>query len=289
MDLYFDLQRFAEGGAEAAADTAQATETAADAATVQQEQQTADAAAQANATPTFDDLLNGNAAFKQEFEKRVKRAAYNARRTADKERRELYPMYEALGRRYGLDVSDVNKMDLKALNTAVMADDALLEEEAAAQGMTVEGLRTVKSAQRRLAAIEAERAEEQLQNAWQATVAEAEQLKSVYPGFDLETELNNEQFSKLLAALQHTGFTNAVRTAYESVHGGEIMGGAMQYAVQRTRQQISESIRSGKSRPAEAGSAAHAQTNTDPKHMSAAQIEEIRQRVMRGEKVDFTG
>lgn len=237
---------------------------------------------------TFDDLLK-DPDYKREFDKRSNKAAYAARKQAQAERAKLNPMFEALGRKYQLDVSDPAKIDLEKLSEAVMADDALFEKEAADMGVTVDGLRRIRAAENQMAEAERVRQEEESRAAWQRLVDDGEQLKQLYPGFDLEAELNNPQFGKLLAGLQASGFSDALRTAYESVHRDEIMSGAMQYAVQKTKQQVSNSIQAGQRRPAEAGAAsAAAQTHIDPSKLTKQQREDIRKRVMRGEVITFT-
>ena len=95
-------------------------------------------------------------------------------------------------------------------------------------------------------------------------------------------------FGNLLVTLQHSGFPDAVRTAYESVHRDEIMGGAMQYAVQKTKQQMANAIQAGAQRPAENGAAtAAAQSRIDPAKLTPEQRKDIRERVARGERITF--
>lgn len=236
---------------------------------------------------SFDDLLK-DPDYKKEFDKRSNRAAYNARKQAQAERDKLLPMFEALGRKYSLDVSDPAKIDLERLSAAVMADDQLFEQEASEMGVTVDGLRKIRNAENQMREAEKVRAEEESRMAWQRLVEEGEQLKQLYPGFDLEAELSNPQFGKLLAGLQASGFDGALRNAYEAVHRDEIMSGAMQYAVQKTKQQVSNSIQAGQRRPAENGAAtAAAQTRIDPSKLTPQQRKEIRERVMRGEHITF--
>jgi hypothetical protein len=268
----WSLQLFGEGGEGAAApagDGGQAQQ-------VEEQPQKA----------SFDDLLK-DPDYAKEFEKRSNRAAYNARKQAQAERSKYNQMYEALGRKYGLDVSDPNKIDMDKLSAAVMADDALFEREATEMGVTVDGLRKIRAAEDQMREADRIRAEEESRRAWQQLVQDGEQLKQLYPGFDLEAELSNPQFGKLLAGLQASGFDGALRTAYESVHRDEIMSGVLQHAVQKTKQQVSNSIQAGQRRPAEAGAAAAVQTHIDPANLSKEQRKELRERVMRGEIIRF--
>ncbi len=269
----WSLQLFAEGGEGASASADGGGDQ------VQQAQGQAQKA-------SFDDLLK-DPDYKKEFDKRSNRAAYNARKQAQADRDKLNPMYAALGRKYGMDVSDPAKIDLDKLSQAVMADDALFEREASEMGVTVDGLRKIRAAEQQMAEADRIRAEEESRLAWQKLLADGDQLKQLYPGFDLEAELANPQFGKLLAGLQASGFDGALRTAYESVHHDEIMSGVLQHAVQTTKQQVSNSIQAGQRRPAEAGTASAVQTKLDPANLSKEQRKELRERVMRGEIIKF--
>lgn len=290
LNREWSLQRFADGGDAAASDggngaeseqAAAQTETAVQGAVENQEAQTQTTKA------TFAELLK-DPDYKRDYDSRVNRAVMSRMRASQREREAILPLVDMLGKRYGIDTTDPGKVDYNALTQRFMADDALLEREAEMKGFSVEQLREDKLKDLRIQQLEREQAEAQREQRLAALQAEAEQLKAVYPNFDLATEMENEQFGRLLAALQTTNFTGAMKTAYETIHQSELMGGAMQYAAQRTKEQVSNSLQSRSKRPAEAGSAPPATTATNPASLSAKQIEEIRQRVMRGEKVDFT-
>ena len=278
MDIIknWSLQMFGEGG--------EGASTSADGGEGQGVQAAEQGGAPAQEKASFEELLK-DADYKREFDNRVRNAVRTRFRANDEERAALRPMYETLGRKYGLDVSDPAKIDLKRLSEAVMADNAMLEQEAADMGVSVDGLRKIRNAERQLDEAKRIREEEASQRAWQQLMDEGERLRGMYPNFDLSVELQNPQFGNLLASLQASGFNDPLRTAYESVHRDEIMGGAMQYAVQRTKQQVSNSIRAGARRPAENGNAAPADTKIDIAHLSKQQREDIRRRVMRGEEI----
>lgn len=270
----WSLQMFAEGGEGATAPAGGS-------------EGTNEGGAPAQEKLSFDDLMK-DADYSKEFEKRVsRRTGYEVRKAERESRAKLSPMYEALARKYDMDTSDPAKIDLEALSQKVLDDSDMLEDEAAKMGVTVDGLRKIRTAERQLQEVERIRQEEESQRAWQSLMAEGEQLKALYPGFDMETELANPQFERLLASLQANGFPNPVRTAYESAHRDEVMIGAMQYAVQRTKQQVANSIQAGAQRPAENGGGSAAQTHIDPSKLDRKQRQEIRERVMRGEHITF--
>ncbi len=300
MDIIknWSLQMFGEGGEGAAAPAAGNAEGQQDSlpgGAPQPGQQSGDAAQ----AQTLDQLLESDPALKAAYEHKLRGHLSNRMKNANAERAQLQQqmaqlqeqtraIYETLGPRYGLDVSDPGKMDLQALGARLMADDAMLEQEAADRGMTVENLRALRqseAAARRSRAMEAElRRRQELMEIRE----EAATMQELYPGFDLDTEMQNPSFGRMLAMMKRTGYENPVHNAYKLVHMDELMGGAMQYAVQRTKQQVSNSIQSGVQRPAENGAAAAAaQMHIDPAKLTPEQRKDIRQRVMRGEKITF--
>ena len=115
---------------------------------------------------------------------------------------------------------------------------------------------------------------------WQA---EADALKDLYPAFSLEEEIENDRFS---TALQ-SGMS--VRDAYQYAHFDEILSGVIQYTAQgvKNSMQAARAVRSA--RPAENGtrSGAAAVVKSDVSKLSKADIEEINQRVLRGERIIF--
>ena len=290
------LQLFAEGGQGAPAaggDSGQEngqTAPGVPAAQAGQAPQTEPAPGDGAARPSFEELLQDQE-YKAAYDRRVRSAianrfkAINAER--ERERQGAEALYTTLGRRYGMDVSDVGKIDVAALSERVMADDAFLEEMAAEQGLTTDGMRRVLRAEseanqaRRAAAEQAERAE------FRELLAEADGLKELYPQLDISAEMQNPAFSRLLRSLKSSGFPEPVRTAYESVHGRELMAGALRTAVQTTRQQVSNAVQSGAQRPRENGAAPAASSRFDPAHLTREQRKEIRERVRRGERISF--
>lgn len=123
--------------------------------------------------------------------------------------------------------------------------------------------------------------------AWQAIAREAAALREDYPAFDLAAEMADPQFGMLLATLNGLGWPDALRTAYQAAHHEQIMASVLGYAVAQARSRMAESIRSGQARPAETGSGAAVTAAPDPTRMTAQQIEDVRRRVLRGERVSF--
>ena len=197
----------------------------------------------------------------------------------------LSPVLDILSKRYGVDANDIS-----AMTKAIEDDAGYLEEEALKRNMTVEQLKQFRKIERENEAFRRKDAERQDQERQQRMnqmyvgwMNEAQDLKKVYPSFNLETELKNEQFQSLL----RSGVN--VRTAFEVIHKDEIIPAAMQYTAAAVEQKISKSIASGRNRPAENGNASQgaATHKTDPSQFTRADREEIRRRVQRGERIVF--
>ncbi len=200
------------------------------------------------------------------------------------------PMVKALAERYGIAADANGSIPIQALTAKVMDDNSMYEQEAFQRGMSVEDLKQIKALERENAQLRMQSQRSQEAQEWDAIVQEGNAVKEVYPEFDLDMEMQNPQFGRLLATLKKSGFQNALQTAYESVHRDEIMGGAMRYAVQQTQQKISNSIQSGMNRPVEngtQGNSSGAPTALDPSKLTKAQIEDMKMRAMRGERITF--
>lgn len=117
--------------------------------------------------------------------------------------------------------------------------------------------------------------------ALEALIGQEEAIRRVYPAFDWRREMENTQFSRLIAA----GVDG--RTAYESVHREELLRRAMQYASRRAGEQMARSIATGGRRVGENSGQRVSVSRSDPKGLSAQDLSDIRQRVMSGEKIRF--
>ena len=107
------------------------------------------------------------------------------------------------------------------------------------------------------------------------------ELQKVYPDFCWQEEMRREDFGRLILAGVEP------RTAYETVHGRELMEKAMRYAAGRTRRQVAGSLASGMGRVAENGGRSIAVTASDPRGLTSEDLADIRRRVLDGEKIRF--
>ena len=287
MKNYFDgcdLQFFAEGAGEGAAPqtgestsaAATAGDGAAPAAGVQEQQQE-----KPDRGAAFEALIKGE--YKDLYDARVKETVQRRLRGTREQVERLQammPMLTVLGQRYGVDPSDV-----AALSRAVDADESYLIREAEKKGISPDTLRETwrlereaTNLRRQMDDYKAEQETRRIYGEWQQ---QGEQCKMLYPNFDLETELQNEDFCRLLRNRVN------VQTAYEVIHKDEIIPAAMQVAAQQAAEKVTAAVRANAARPAENGSKGSAASvgKIDVANMTNEQMDDIRKRVLRGERI----
>lgn len=254
-------------------------EDGAPAAAVQQEE----TAAQPDRNAEFEKLIKGeykdlyDARMQDTIQKRLK----GQKETVDKFNA-LTPTIELLARKYGVDASDID-----AINKAIEEDDTYFEEEALEKGITVQQLKEIRKIERENADLRRQMQEKQTkENAsklYSAWMNQAEDAKKVYPSFNLESEMQNPEFVKLLRS------NVDVRTAYEVLHKDEIIPAAMQFTAKAVEQKLTNKIIAGGNRPTENGmsSQSAAVVKSDVSQLSRADRQEIIRRVARGEKIRF--
>lgn len=234
--------------------------------------------------PTFDELVKGK--YKQDFDARVQdiiRQRFKANTENEQKLTAMNPLMEMLGKMYNVDPTDID-----AITNAVGNTDSLYEEEAAQRGMSVESLKTIKQLERERDQAVAQQnqtiQEQRMRQHFDGLAQQAEQVKQLYPDFDLLTEMNNPTFARLTAP--NSGID--VRTAYEAVHRDELRGAEMQFAAQRSAERVANAVRSNSARPVEnglSGQQGASVVKTDPRTFTNADRREIRDRVRRGEKI----
>lgn len=231
----------------------------------------------------FDKLIKGE--YKAQYDARmqdtVQKRLKASKETVDKYNN-LQPVLDILGQRYGVDASDTD-----ALAKAIEADDSYLEDEANERGMSVKDLRELKKFQREAGAlrrqVQEQQARESADRLYFGWMQQAEQTKTVYPGFDLRTEMENPKFVDLLRS------NIDVRTAYEVMHKDEIIPAAMQFTAKTVEENLARKIASAGNRPTEDSVRARSASivKTDVSQLTKADRDEIRRRVARGETIRF--
>ena len=199
--------------------------------------------------PSFEELIKGQykeayqAKLKENIDKRFKNQQDNEA-LLQKYDDSLIPLYDKYGVGYG---------DRDALFEAIGNDSSLYDDLAYEQGLSAEQYKRMKQ----LEATEREHQEmmqkqaidEQARKQYDEWYQEGEDLKELYPSFNLAEEVKNPDF------LRDITNGRSVRKAYEAAHLDEIMAGALQKTAQNAAQGAINSIRSRGLRPSENGAA----------------------------------
>ena len=292
----FDIQRFAEGGA--AGGAAAAAGSAADAG---QPGEGAGAGAQSalNAAQTgqdatagetprdlkaeFDALVKGE--YKGEFDARVQKIInqrFAKAKAAEEANGKMQAAMDVLAQRYSLKADDYDGI------AAALNDDQKLYEEAAGEaGMDVKQFMRVQQLERENARYQRQQAElaqrRQMDQAYQRLMQEADGVKAQYPAFDLNAEMQDPDFVRLLRAQV------PLKTIYEVRHQDEILGGAMQYTAQKVAAKVAAGVSANRGRPAENGAAASGASGArfDVAHSTKEQRMALIRRAANGERIEF--
>jgi len=246
-----------------------------------------DDAASEDGKESFDDLIKGR--YKADFENRVQKILDGRFKKANETQAQMDKVNSFLPQlmqKYGLGEGAT----LDDLARKVTDDESLYEDEALQMGVSTSVARDMHRLQSQL---EAERkAREQsveemrIREHLASLAQQAEQLKAVFPGFDLMTELNNSpEFARMTSP--EVGIS--VEAAYRAIHAKEIESAAMQYGAQRAASQVTAAVRANGARPAENGMGGQAGvvSKVDPSTLNKRDIEEIKRRIARGETISF--
>ena len=231
----------------------------------------------------FKKLIKGE--YKDEFGEEVQSIVQN-RLKGTKEQvarlESLTPLLEMIAKKYGVDSNDV-----EALVKAIEDDDSYFADEAMERGITVDELKRIRKIERENEDLKKQMEEQKKQDdankLYQKWFEESESAKQFYPNLDVQAELKNEDFARLLMA----GVD--VKSAYEVIHKDEIIGGAMQYAAKTVEKKVVDKIRANGNRPVENGISSNsaAVVKTDVSQLTDADMDEIIRRVRNGEKISF--
>ena len=243
--------------------------------------------AQPDLNAEFEKLIKGQ--YKEQYDARMQDTIRNRLKGKDSQITELTekqnavsPILELLAKKYGVDAADIN-----ALSKAIHDDDSYFEEEALERGLTVQQLKEIRKMERENAALreqmQAQQTQENANKLYASWMNQAEEVRKVYPSFDLKAEMQNPKFVDLLRS------NVDVRTAYEVVHKDDIIHGAMQFTADTVKAKVAKDIAAQGARPAENGmsSGSPAVVKSDVSQLSRADRDEIRRRVARGEKIRF--
>lgn len=224
----------------------------------------------------FDELIHGK--YKDQYQKRVNSAINKRLKGSSKDAETGKKIMSAVAMRYGMKDSDPEAI-LKALED----DKNLLDDAAAKAGLTPAQYKRMMELEQEKTArerqderIRKEGLKEQYTRQINKQVAEC---KKLFPGFDIEKELQNREFSDLLKA----GID--VTKAYKTVHMDEIMSGGMKMAMQKGTEKVAAAVRSNARRAEEGGSGSSPAVNIsrDYGKMTDDEFRKFREKVKNGE------
>lgn len=187
----------------------------------------------------------------------------------------LSGMLETVAIKYGLNPNDENFEAL--LNQRINDDNDYYENYAMEHDISVEEARNNLQLQAKVRRLEAEREAQEIANQRAQEIMllrqNAEKTKLEFPDFDLETEMQNEEFRNL-CAITHGNTTSA----YVALHHKDIVANRVMTEANKAKTAIANSIASGQSRPVESGLTNQNATVITPppsyKGMNAQQLRE---------------
>lgn len=235
-----------------------------------------------NQSMSFDDYVKAHKDeaskwFQKQFNRR--HADYNQLKSkADSAAKVM----DVLAAKYGLEAGDY-----EGITKAIGGDDSMYEDAAIEAGMTVEQYKRFAEAQaenRRLRDAQRQfEQQQQIQRQMDEWDRQSNNLKQIFPDFDLDTELENPDFERAL----RSGLS--IDRAFYAVHGADITSGAMQYTAQAVRQATAEDLAMRRNRPSENGLSrqASAKVTKDVHSLTRKERAELARRSMNGERIRF--
>lgn len=235
-------------------------------------------------TAEFNDLIAGK--YKDQFGAKMQEAIQNRfKNSAD---------YEGQVKQYADAVAPLMQMyglkagDIEGLTNAIQSDDGLLAQKADAEGLTVEKYRQQLKLEMEAArgrdieeAIANEREQREMFARWDQ---EADQLKTIFPNFDLGIEI------------EHTpGFVSylenglSVEDAFFLTHKGDILNGASAQTAQQTQAKTIQNFQTRAARPVENGlsSGPTVVRKADPSKFDKEDVMEVIRQARAGKKITF--
>ena len=231
----------------------------------------------------FQDLVNGE--YKDIYTEETQRIIdrrFRETRNLEQQVGQYQPVIDMLMQRYQIGDGDMGK-----LSQAIENDDAYWSEAAEEAGMSVEQYKQFQKLQREnrelLRQQRQRQADESVQRQLRQWYGQAEEMRTLYPSFDLGAEVKDPQFLSLLKS------GVPVRHAYEVIHMDEIKEAAMRAQAKATEKQVVDGIRAKGARPQENGTAAQSAftVKDDVSKLSKKDRAEIARRVARGESIEF--
>ena len=236
----------------------------------------------------FGEMVQGEYSdvFQEMMQRAIDKATENIRQNPQVAR-----LTQALANAYGVDTEDMDGL-IEAVENGRVKDEKYYEDLAQQRGVSVKTARELdkmesdlKRSNTRNAQLQAMQQEaarqqrvSQIQAQWEAQAA---QLKTQYPDFELQEVLANEQ----VADLMRRGVS--LPDAYRAAYFNHIMQQATAQTAQKVEQGVAARIQQRASRPGENGTrpGGAVTTHVDVASMSRRQLEDLERRARRGEKI----
>ena len=201
------------------------------------------------------------------------RSAAAARAEAEARMERLNPMFRLLAGRYGIEARD-GVYDADAIVRAVTGDDSYYQDKADEMGVSADVARRLDQAdelrQERAREQARREREEELQRHFMQMRQQADELRTLYPDFDLDRELQDPVFVRRTAPGPDA---MSVEDAFYSIHHRDLMKRQAEEIALRARADAAAGFRANRARPRENGSSATGavQASPDMRGMTHAQ------------------
>ena len=177
----------------------------------------------------------------------------------------------AVADKYGLDPSSDTYLD--DITAKIKQDSSYIESYAMENDISVEEAKKDLDMKRKISAYETEKRQREQAQAQQYHLQmlrqNAEETKKLYPDFNLELEMQNEDFRKICAL-----FNGDTTRAYHDLHFQELMDKQAKTIATKASQQMANSVAANRQRPTENGLSSQAALTISPNfdNMSAEEL-----------------
>ena len=227
---------------------------------------------------TWDEIMSDpeyNKSMQDTVNKRLK-----ASKSAQENFNKLAPLMEVLGGYYGMDTSDMSKLDIDGLVQKVIDDNTYYEDRSVAEGKSVEEIKKEAAKAR----ADRDLIEQNRRQRFMEARQQGEVLKQTVPDFDFGVELNNPRFAAMVM-----NYGMSVEDAYHAIHHAEREKAIKEQAAKTAAENAARSIQAGQARPTENGSTPQAASVStvnykDPQYRAALK-QQIYAAAARGQKI----
>lgn len=237
---------------------------------------------------TLRDLVREDQELNQELQSIVNERLERYARSGDRSKEQLQalsPALDVLARKYGLQAENGDELDLGALGKAIVEDDELYEQRAMELGTDVATARRMDELERIAAKAKEKESQDleqrQFREHIQKLIRQSEEVKALYPGFDLIRELEQNEKFRLWTSPQ---FGMSVKDAFYALHREELQRMEAEALAKEIEQKMSAKIAAGVDRPDEQGRAQSASIGqTRAQELTPEQRQVLYRRIHAGE------